>query len=407
MPRVGVAYQVDPSLVVRAGFGTFYSPENDAREDILTKNYPFFTQQQFVNSVYDLGYQLDTGSPRSTTVTIPNGASTIDLTTIAGGNSQTVFSEPKDFPTAYSVNYNLTVEQQLGNATSFEIGFVGANTRHLSYEVGNYNVNKHLSTALGNVQALMPIGLSNYSSLQTKIHRSFHNGYSVLASYTWAHGLDNGPAPFDLGKGGNYPQSPFNIASEYANSDSDVRNHFVASQIIELPFGHGKRFLSHLNGAAEGLLGGWQLNSITTLQTGRPFNVVSNANDPNYPGLRPNLVGSPNVSHRSIQEWFNPKAFKVPTGQATSTGAGKTLIVGNVGRNLLYGPGYTNEDISLFKVFTLPREMKFQLRIESFNLLNTGHWDNPNTNLAQGSRFGQITGGYSPRVMQFAGRFTF
>ena len=174
-----------------------------------------------------------------------------------------------------------------------------------------------------------------------------------------------------------------------------------------MPFGHGKRFLSHLDGAGEAILGGWQLNSITTLQTGKPFNVVSNGSNPNYPGLRPNLVASTSIAHRSIAEWFNTKAFSVPAGQAGSTAAGKTLIVGNAGRNILIGPGYTNEDISLFKVINLPREMKFQIRIEAFNLLNTAHYDNPNGNLAAGKQFGQITGGYSPRVMQFAGRFTF
>src|SRR5208282_482818 len=128
-----------PSWVIRGGFGVFYSPENDAREDILTKNYPFFTQQQFVN-YFDYGcycfilpYDLDAGIPRSTTVNIPSGASTIDLSTVPGANTQSVYSEPQNFPTAYSWNYNLTLEKQLGNATSVEIGYVGANTRDLSY----------------------------------------------------------------------------------------------------------------------------------------------------------------------------------------------------------------------------------------------------------------------------------
>jgi hypothetical protein len=118
-------------------------------------------------------------------------------------------------------------------------------------------------------------------------------------------------------------------------------------------------------------------------------------------------VGSTSVSHRSITEWFNTKAFSVPSGQAASTAAGKTLIVGDAGRNIIFGPGYTNEDISLFKVLSLPREMKFQIRFEAFNLLNTAHYDNPIGNLAAGKQFGTITGGYSPRVMQFAGRLTF
>jgi hypothetical protein len=273
--------------------------------------------------------------------------------------------------------------------------------------VGNYNVNNHLSSAIGNVQALMPSGFSNYDSLQAKINRSFQNGYSILGSYTYAHGRDNGPAPFDLGKGGNYPQSPFNLVAEYANSDTDLRHHFSASQIIELPFGHGKHWLSNATGATQSILGGWQLNSITTLQTGKPFNVISNGENKYYPGLRPNLTGSAKQGHPTTSEWFNTKAFSIPSGQAASTNPGKTLITGDSPRNPLYGPGYTNEDLSLFKVLTLPKEMKFQIRIESFNLLNTGHYDNPVGDMNAGAKFGTIQGGYYPRVMQFAGRLTF
>jgi len=407
MPRVGISYQLAPTWVIRGGFGIFYSPENDAREDILTKNYPFFPQQQYINTPYYLGYMLDTGAPRPTSIPIPSGASTIDLTKVSGGNVQTVHSEPDNFPTAHSTNYNVTVEKQLGRDTSAEVGYVGAATRNLSYAVGNYNVNGHLSTQLGQVNALLPAGLSNYDALQAKINRSFKNGYSLLGSYTYAHGRDNGPAPFDLGKGGNYPQNPFNLGAEYANSDTDLRHHFSASQMIELPVGHGKRFLSHANGLTEEILGGWQLNSITTLQTGKPFNVVSNGNDQEYPGLRPNITGNAKLAHPSTMEWFNTKAFTIPAGQSQSTGAGKTLITGDAARNPLYGPGYTNEDLSLFKVLTLPKAMTFQIRIEAFNLLNTAHYDNPVSDMAAGAKLGTITGGYYPRVMQFAGRLVF
>ncbi len=400
MPRIGLAYQVLPNTVLRAGYGIFYSPENDAREDILTKNYPFFTQQEFVNNPYDLVYQLDAGSPRATSISVPSGVSSIDVTTIPGFSAQTVFSEPTHFPTAYSQNYNLTVEHQLNNATSLEIGYVGAKTIHLSYEVGNYNVAQHLSALIGKVQTLLPAGFSNYNSLQAKLNRNFRHGYSILASYTWAHSFDNGPAPFDLGKGTNLPQNPFSLSSEYSNSDGDVRHNFVMSQIIELPFGKGKRFLTGSSGVVDAVLGGWQLNSITTLHTGIPFNIVSNDASKDYPGLRPNLVGDPDVSHRTKARWFNTAAFAIPAGQAM------TLVPGDTPRNFLYGPGNTNEDVSLFKVLSLPREMKFQIRIEAFNVLNTPHYGNPINDKTSG-KFGEITTGGGSRVMQFAGRLVF
>ena len=416
MPRIGVAYQLAPKTVLRGGFGIFYSPENDSKDVLLTENYPFYTEQEFENNPYDLSYFLDTGMPRSTTISIPSGASSIDLTTVPGAANETVTSEPKNFPIANSKNYNVTVQQQIGASTSFELGYVGAATRNLSYKVGNYNVNQHLSSAIGFVNTLLPVGISNYNSLQAKISRAFNHGYGVLISYTWAHNLDNGPSPPDLGRGGDYPQNPFNVNAEYSNSDFDVRNNLTAAQEFELPFGHGKHFLTNATGVLQGFIGGWQLNSITTLHGGTPINILSNSNNPNYPGLRPNLVGNPHVAHRTVTEWFNPKAFQGPTNQRASTDLGSTipLVIGTAPRNFIYGPGYTNEDLSLFKAFPLSHAMKFQIRIESFNVLNTSRYGQPGSNCAGNcstdKAFGAITGGYAgenQRVLQFAGRLTF
>ena len=98
MPRLGAAYMIDNTTTVRAGFGMFYTAENDAREDILTKNYPFFTQNEYVNSPYYFAYNLDEGIARSTTVNLPRGASSIDFTTVTGAANETVYSEPRNFP---------------------------------------------------------------------------------------------------------------------------------------------------------------------------------------------------------------------------------------------------------------------------------------------------------------------
>ena len=98
MPRLGAAYMIDNATTVRAGFGMFYTAENDAREDILTKNYPFFTQNEYVNSPYYFAYNLDKGIARSTSVNLPSGVSSIDLTKVPGAVNGTVYSEPRNFP---------------------------------------------------------------------------------------------------------------------------------------------------------------------------------------------------------------------------------------------------------------------------------------------------------------------
>jgi len=420
MPRVGIAFQMQPKTVIRGGYGIFYTHENDGRNVILTQNYPFYTEQRIDSSPYGITYNLSTGAARPTANPVPSTTASLNLTTVAGANTQVVQSEPRNLPTAYTNSYNVTLERQLGASTSLEIGYVGATSRDLSQKVGNYNVNNHLSSKLGTVDVTQATGIGNYDSLQAKINRPIIHGYGAIIAYTFSHNRDNGPAPPDLGLGGDYPQNPFNVGAEYGNADYDVRNNFTAAQLIELPFGKGRHFLSHANQATDIIVGGWQLNSITTLRGGVPINIVSNSGNSLYPGLRPNLVGNPYVSHRTKGQWFNPAAFAIPAGQYTSSQAGATvpLVTGNLGRNALFGPGYTNEDLSLFKVVSLPHEMKFQIRIEAFNVLNTARYGQPNGNCAATAKtttcgtsgsFGSITGGGTgnQRIMQFGGRLTF
>jgi hypothetical protein len=399
MPRIGAAYMIDNATTVRAGFGLFYTAENDAREDILTKNYPFFTQNEYVNSPYYFSYYLDTGIPRSTTVNLPSGVSSIDMTTVPGAANETVYSEPKDFPDGYSEMYNLTVQRMLPENLSLEAGYVGGQAHKLSYAVGNYNVSNHLSSEIGKVQTLLPAGMSNYNALQAKAERRYANGWSVLAAYTYAHSLDNGPAPFDL-RNSSAPQSPFNLNSEYATSAADLKHNVTLSNQIEMPLGRGKRYLHSAAPLVDALIGGWHVNSIASFHTGTPVNVVSNAGYADYPGLRPNLVAGENLTlphhKRTITEWFNTAAFTSTPGQSNSN-----PIPGNAGRNLVRGPGYTNVDFSLFKSFSLPETMTLQFRAESFNLLNTPHYDNPNASRNSGS-FGAITSAGGLRIMQFA-----
>ena len=404
MPRLGAVYAINDATSVRAGFGIFYSAENDAREDILTKNYPFFTQSEYVNSPYYFAYYLDAGVARTTNVDLQDGISKIDFTAVAGASNATVYSEPKSFPDGYSEMYNLTVQRLLPENISLEAGYVGGQSHKLSYEVGNYNVGDHLSNKIGKVQTLLPLGKSNYNALQIKVDRRFASAWSVLAAYTYAHSLDNGPAPFDL-RSSSAPQNPFDLDPEYASSAADIKHNVTLSNRIELPFGRGKRYLNSAKPLTDALVGGWQLNSIASFHTGTPVNIVSNAGYADYPGLRPNLVPGQDPTlprnKRTIAKWFNTAAFANAPGQSNSH-----PIAGNAGRNLVRGPGYTNVDISLHKNISLREKVSLQLRAESFNALNTPHYGNPNASRNSGS-FGSVTSASGERVMQFAIKFIY
>ena len=407
MPRVGLAFRLNDKTVVRAGYGVFFTPENDARSDVLTKNYPFATRENFFNDIFGglpFPYRIDTGSPRTTTINIPDGASSISATGIPNAKVQSIFFVDPNFKTGYAQMFNLVLQHQLTRTLSLEAGYVGSLSRKLPYAIGNINLGDRISSQLGEINGQFAVGNANYNSLQVKVDNRFSRGTSIFVAYTYSKSIDNGPAPFNLGRNNQRPQDPFNLAAERAVSANDIRHNLVASFIYELPIGRGKRFLGTSNGVANALLGGWQVNGLFNIRSGLPVNVVRSAPQ-GYEGLRPNLVGDPNISNRTVEQYFNTSAFSV-TGL---TGPNATLP-GSAGRNILRGPGFANLDFSTFKniaLNSLREGMQLQLRFEFFNLTNTPHFANPNA-VFGGGNFGQITGTVgNPRIVQFAAKLNF
>ena len=156
--------------------------------------------------------------------------------------------------------YNLTLQQELTSSLSLEVGYVGAVSRNLPYAIGNINPSGIQTPNLGKIEAQESLGWGTYNSLQVKLKKRMSRNLSLLASYTWGHNIDNGPAPFDLGVNHNSPQDPFNLAIEKASSDVDVRQNLVVSSIYSLPFGHGQQFGGSWNGTTNLILGGWQVS---------------------------------------------------------------------------------------------------------------------------------------------------
>lgn len=410
MPRLGISYKLDDRTVLRAGYGIFYTPENDARSDILTKNYPFATQSVYT-SYFDYGlynfvlpYSLDAGIPRQTSVTIPSGASSLNALTIPGAANQTFYYVDPNFKTGYSQLYNVVLQRELFSQFTVEAGYVGSTSRKLPYAVGDLNRsingNKLISNQLGQVQGQFSIGEADYNSLQLKADKRFSQGTSFFGAYTYSKCMDNGPAPFNLGRNNQAPQDPRNLAAERAVCGNDVRHNITGSVIYEIPIGKGRTFLGNANGFADAILGGWQLNAIYTARTGLPVNVIINSVAGT--ALRPNLIGNPYLENPTLGRYFNTAAF---------SNAGVTASnPGSAGRNILRGPGYSNLDLSTFKRFNLAsiREgMNFEVRFEFFNITNTPHFANPNA-VFGGGNFGQVTNTIgNARIIQFAGKFNF
>lgn len=401
-PRVGFAYQLTPKTVLRGGYGIFYSPENDGREDILARNYPFGILQGFQNNVYAGGafqYLLDTGVPRSTAIPIPAGANSIAVSAIPQGNLLTAYTIDPKMKTGNSQLFNLALQRELGSNFTLEADYVGARSHHLAYEIGDINpkdqAGNRANANLGKIQSLTDLGWSTYNSLQVKLTKRVSHNLNFQANYTLGHNIDNGAAPFNLGMNNNYPQDPHNLNAEVASADNDSRHTFVFSGLYRLPFGKGQAFLSNSGKVTDILLGGWQLNSIVSVHSGTPVNIVRGASVDTCPGVRPNLVGDPNLSNPGSKEWFNTAAF---SNQGLSG-----CEAGDAGRNIVRGPGYLNTDASLFKEVTVHERYKIQTRLEAFNLTNSVHLSNPDGVYSDGQKFGEISrGSGNMRILQLA-----
>src|SRR6185436_1484476 len=246
---------------------------------------------------------------------------------------------------------------------------------------------------------------SNYHALQARFQQRLWNGFSGLMSYTWSKSIDDASNFFASAGDPNFPQNSYNVRAERGRSNFDVRQRLSASYSYLLPFGKGQRFLDK-SGWATTLLSGWETNGIVTLQSGRPFTVallseIDNsgtgrsilgfgAND------RPNLVGNPELSSRTPEQWFNTAAFAFP---APGT-------FGNAGRNILDGPGYQNVNASLVKNTHLTEQVNLQFRAEFFNLFNHPNFNLPD-NFLGSPTFGVISSAREPRHIQFGLKLLF
>ena len=160
------------------------------------------------------------------------------------------------------------------------------------------------------------------------------------------------------------------IRSEIERVRTADRTHvFVQSYIYELPFGPGRRWLQ--SGPGKWIMSGWQVNGVLSCQTGAPLNITFSSTTLNAPGNtnRPNVSARPSIfgGVGTVGPWFDISTFSAPP----------TATFGNVGRNVLSGPGLVNIDLSVFRKFVITERMRMEFRFESFNFTNTPHFNNP------------------------------
>ena len=207
--------------------------------------------------------------------------------------------------------------------------------------------------------------------------------------------------------GPHAPQDSNCESCEKAVSDYNTPHRFVTSVLYEIPLGRGRKYGSGWNWFLNGALGGWQVGSIITIESGRPMHAnkdwTSWAGAGYQTNVRVNATGEPwSLEDRTVERWFNTGAFALqPAGN-----------FGNEGRNVMLGPGNQHWDASAHKNFRIMEGHDLQFRFEMFNAGNIVNWSNPNVNWGTNSTdpsstFGRIRGTDTLRRVQFALKYIF
>ena len=392
-PRLSVAYKVSDKLVVRAGYGRSYDIGvfGSLFGHSVTQNLPVLAVQRVNNGQFNRAFSLADGAPAFTQFfglnKAPNQGGTTNATLPSSGQFflpdgvfARVLPSKQRLPTVDA--YNVTVQYQLTNTMSVEAAYVGNKGTHVfagdgpdigvnqvpiaGYRPGrNGTLAKPLFQKFGwsqDIAFFCNCADNRYDSLQLKLDKRFSDGYSVLMHYTWQKQAqdDGGYFIFDA----NLNRGPAGWQRDH---------NFVLSQLYELPFGKGKKFLGGVSRGADLLLGGWQFNSNTTIQSGLPFDNCFDTGGISDTGTcRPNVsgdvkTGTSRQSDGTIKFFTDLSAFTSP---AVGT-------FGNQKRNALRGPGYWRTDASLFKKFKITEKQEIEFRMESVNFFNHVNLGNP------------------------------
>jgi hypothetical protein len=386
-PRIGLAWSpIGSKTVVRAGFG-MYNDLEDA-----------------------LGYRTDQNAPFNPTYTIPNLNLSrfplgLPIVPVSGGTASPAGTklapggvDPNmKIPTV--ISYSLKVEREITANTSVSVGYVGS---HGSHELLSIDANiptqvvcptapcpatlpagtifttstTRANPNLANTYSWFSEGDSMYNAMTVDVRHRFSKGLTFRGAYTWAKAEDDGDS-LNATAAANAPAlvaNPDNIHADWGPATYDVRNAGVINVSYDLPFGNGKQLLNGVSGWENNLVGGWTVNSIATIQSGFPFTPQLSFNpsndgdsrNPVRPSWNPAFNGP--VVLGGTTQWFNPNAFIVPPSGT----------FGNVGRNVLTGPGLATWDFSVIKDMHVFERLDLQFRAEIFNLLDRTNLDTPN-----------------------------
>jgi carboxypeptidase family protein/TonB-dependent receptor-like protein len=446
-PRLGLAYQMPwthDRVVIRAGYGVYHSRSTGQPFLQLISAPPYGQIREFLpNATFSEQTPLPLASPTFPTF-VPYSPTT--------DNSITFF-EPNYRPPMIQ-EYSFGTQTQITPSLVLEVGYSGARGLHLIDELSvnqaqlaspSNPINGQTTNTVANIQDRVPfIGFSSnemsqigsgaaswYNALLVSLNKRFSHGLQFQVSYTWSKDLSNAVGSTTGPNGGTILGNQDDLSADYGPDN------FVRPQRVVINYSYQFPKLHTDNAFVQQALGGWSVQGVTTFQTGH-YLTVNYSNGTSVYGIsgdRAELSGTCTpgqyVNSGSItsklDSYINKSCFTTPPvigGEEPGPAAGGACATvlpdgncpaiatafGNSGVGILQGPGEVNFDFSVFKHFPLHKlkdTADLEFRSEFFNIFNHPLFQDPDTNLTDGT-FGQITNTYgNPRIIQLALKLRF
>ena len=421
-PRLGLAYRIGDSWVIRSGYGMVWFEQTGITTPFTLPQFPFVqTVGQQSQDNINAAFALQNGPTVQASAPNPNS-----------GLGQGVFGVDRNVGSGYSQQWNFTVQKTVGKDWNVEAGYLGSKNTHLGLPESNLNQIPSADLALGSaltVKVANPyygqipmssslgqktiaeqqllrafprftnvalfrdnVADSEYEAFQAKVEKRVSHGLTFSVAYTFSKLIDDastyfsqtiftGPTLTTIGAA-----DAFNRKLERDVSSGDIPQVFSTGWVYDVP-----RWWK---------ISGWQIAGLVRVQSGDAVPVTQATNNLSafgYAVQRPNRVSNPNnYATRSASAWFDKSAFSA-AGQ---------FVIGNSSRNPVRGPGLQNADLMIGKTFRLSERMNFEFRAEVFNLSNTPPLNDPNGSFGSAA-FGTITSAGNPRDFEFAGKFRF
>jgi len=443
MPRIGFSWQAAPRLVVRGGYGIQNFMEGTGANLRMTTNLPF------QGSYQASGLQSQANGTPGQFFTVQSGFGTSSGTGAATGVVYNVWN--KKIKPAFIGEYSLTLEYQVSNTASFQIGYLGESGQHLiTANRRNQLVTPCVINGVvqpfpgagapqpagcpkspfqdtpgvgytGNIRFTDSNAMMNYNALQASFRQRLAHGLQYIANYTYSRAMTNSIGFYGapgINNPSAYAQNPYNMSGEYGPTGQDVRNAVNFTLVYDLPLGRGRKYGASMPLFVDEIVGGWKVGMTGVVYSGFPVTLSANNNSQvNSGAQRPNQYRRIKVVNRSINNWFGTDPSAVPCltpgvdNGVCAYGQPAAGSFGTARAGSERAPGYQTYGASVTKDFTVWHEHQINFRADADNLLNNAFLGNPQNNITN-TQFGNIVNQgtpirSNPRTMQLSIKYHF